>query len=96
MSETKNTHKTEISTKVSTHLVPLCHLIVLNDDINTMDYVATTLHEVLPLTELEAQLVMIEAHKTGASIALTEPLEHAELHQEKLIAKLIVSAIEPA
>ena len=67
-----------------------------NDPVNTMDYVVTTLRQVVPsLSEQDAIAVMLEAHNTGVGLVIVCDIEPAEFYCETLKAKGLTSTIEP-
>ncbi len=67
-----------------------------NDPVNTMEYVVTTLRQVVPsLSEQDAMAVMLEAHNTGVGLVIVCDIEPAEFYCESLKAKGLTSTIEP-
>ena len=74
---------------------PKYKVLLHNDPVNTMDYVVTTLRQVVPqLSEQDAMAVMLEAHNTGIGLVIVCDLEPAEFYSESLKAKGLVSTIE--
>ena len=76
-------------------LAPLYHVFLHNDDVNDMGHVVLSLRKVFQFSPQQCVSVMLEAHNSGVALCRTEPLEHAELHQEQLQALSLVSTIEP-
>ncbi len=75
---------------------PLYKVLLHNDPVNSMDYVVTTLREVVPqLSEQDALSVMLEAHNTGIGLVIVCDLEPAEFYSETLKSKGLTSTIEP-
>jgi ATP-dependent Clp protease adaptor protein ClpS len=75
---------------------PRYKVLLHNDPVNTMEYVVTTLREVVPLlSEQDAIAVMLEAHNTGVGLVIVCDLEPAEFYSETLKAKGLSSSIEP-
>ena len=75
---------------------PRYKVLLHNDPVNTMEYVVTTLRQVVPqLSEQDAMAVMIEAHNTGVGLVIVCDLEPAEFYCETLKAKGLTSTIEP-
>ena len=75
---------------------PLYKVLVHNDPLNTMEYVVTTLQQVVPqLSEQDAMAVMLEAHNTGVGLVIVCDLEPAEFYCETLKAKGLTSTLEP-
>ncbi len=67
-----------------------------NDPVNTMEYVVTTLRQVVPsLSEQDAMAVMLEAHNTGVGLVIVCDIEPAEFYCESLKGKGLTSTIEP-
>jgi ATP-dependent Clp protease adaptor protein ClpS len=62
-------------------------VIVLNDDVNTFDYVAETLASVLPgVTLAEGYRLADRIHNTGQAIVWSGPREDAEQYWQRLDA----------
>ena len=75
---------------------PRYKVLLHNDPVNTMEYVVTTLQQVVPqLSEQDALAVMMEAHNTGVGLVIVCDLEPAEFYCETLKAKGLTSTIEP-
>lgn len=75
---------------------PRYKVLLHNDPVNTMEYVVTTLRQVVPsLSEQDAIAVMLEAHNTGVGLVIVCDLEPAEFYCETLKAKGLTSTIEP-
>ncbi len=72
-------------------------VIVLNDDHNTFDHVASTLARVIPGASLEAGYRFAEQiHSGGQAIVWSGPKEPAELYWEQLDdAGLTMAPLEP-
>ena len=75
---------------------PRYKVLLHNDPVNTMEFVVTTLQQVVPqLSEQDAMAVMLEAHNTGVGLVIVCDLEPAEFYSETLKAKGLTSTIEP-
>jgi ATP-dependent Clp protease adaptor protein ClpS len=75
---------------------PRYKVLLHNDPVNSMEYVVTTLRQVVPsLSEQDAIAVMLEAHNTGVGLVIVCDLEPAEFYCESLKAKGLTSTIEP-
>jgi ATP-dependent Clp protease adaptor protein ClpS len=75
---------------------PRYKVLLHNDPVNTMEYVVTTLRQVVPsLSEQDAIAVMLEAHNTGLGLVIVCDLEPAEFYCETLKAKGLTSTLEP-
>jgi ATP-dependent Clp protease adaptor protein ClpS len=72
------TLETEVENKTKDELSKLYHVIILNDDEHTFDYVIEMLQAVFNLSFAAAAAHTLEAHNTGSSIVLTTNLEEAE------------------
>ena len=74
---------------------PKYKVLLHNDPVNSMEYVAKTLREVVPqLSEQDAISIMLEAHNTGIGLVIICDLEPAEFYSESLKSKGITSSIE--
>ncbi len=74
---------------------PKYKVLLHNDPVNSMEYVATSLREVLPqLSEQDAISIMLEAHNTGVGLVIICDLEPAEFYSESLRSKGLTSSIE--
>lgn len=63
------------------------HVVVLNDDHNTFDWVARTLARVLPGVSYEQGMALAhKIHNTGRATVWSGPREPAELYWEQLAA----------
>ena len=75
---------------------PRYRVLLHNDPVNSMEYVVSTLRQVVPsLSEQDAIAVMLEAHNTGVGLVIVCDLEPAEFYSETLKAKGLSSTIEP-
>ena len=75
---------------------PRYKVLLHNDPVNTMEYVVSTLRQVVPsLSEQDAIAVMLEAHNTGVGLVIVCDLEPAEFYCETLQAKGLTSSLEP-
>ena len=74
---------------------PKYKVLLHNDPVNSMEYVATSLREVVPqLSEQDAISIMLEAHNTGVGLVIICDLEPAEFYSESLRSKGLTSSIE--
>ena len=74
---------------------PKYKVLLHNDPVNSMEYVANSLREVVPqLSEQDAIAIMLEAHNTGVGLVIVCDLEPAEFYSESLKSKGISSSIE--
>ena len=75
---------------------PKYKVLLHNDPVNSMEYVTTTLREVVPqLSEQDALNIMLETHNNGIGLVITCDLEPAEFYSESLKSKGLTSTIEP-
>ncbi|MCP9829541.1 MAG: ATP-dependent Clp protease adapter ClpS [Cyanobium sp.] len=75
---------------------PRYRVLLHNDPVNSMEYVVSTLRQVVPsLSEQDAIAVMLEAHNTGVGLVIVCDLEPAEFYSETLKGKGLTSTIEP-
>ena len=74
---------------------PKYKVLLHNDPVNSMEYVASALREVVPqLSEQDAISIMLEAHNTGVGLVIICDLEPAEFYAESLRSKGLTSSIE--
>ena len=74
---------------------PKYKVLLHNDPVNSMEYVASTLREVVPqLSEQDAISIMLEAHNSGVGLVIVCDLEPAEFYSESLKSKGLTSSIE--
>ena len=76
-------------------LLPPWKVLLHNDDKNTHQFVTTTIVELTPLNEQEAELRMKEADKTGVALILVTHKERAELYKDQFESKGLTVTIEP-
>ena len=74
---------TEPVTHSETKLAPLYRVLIHNDDITPMGFVIHVLTEIFRLQIPKAYEIMMEAHETGVSLVIVEPLEQAEFHVDQ-------------
>jgi ATP-dependent Clp protease adaptor protein ClpS len=74
----------EIEDDTSSQLQPLYHVILLNDDDHTYDYVIEMLAKIFGFSESRALSHAVEVDTNGTTILLTCELEKAE-HKRDLI-----------
>ena len=85
----------EKETKSLSKQSPRYKVLLHNDPVNTMDYVVSTLRQIVPqLSEQDAIAIMLEAHNTGLGLVITCDLEPAEFYAERLNSKGLTSTIE--
>jgi ATP-dependent Clp protease adaptor protein ClpS len=69
---------------VRTRLLPPYHVILLNDDHHSTDFVVNVLISVLGCPQEHATALMMEAHNSGRAVIWTGPKEVAELKAEQV------------
>lgn len=67
-----------------TRRVPPFHVVLLNDDEHSMEFVVTVLLKVFGYPSQRCVDLMLEAHRTGRSIVWTGSKEVAELKLEQI------------
>ena len=94
-SESNNSALLEKKTSELKNKSPKYKVLLHNDPVNSMEYVANSLREVLPqLSEQDAISIMLEAHNTGVGLVIVCDLEPAEFYAESLRAKGVTCSIE--
>ena len=96
-SPTNPAREAEQARKTLQDLIPRYSVILHNDDHHSMDYVvASLLKSVSSLTTAEAISIMLKAHDEGQAVVITCPLEHAELHRDRIRTFGLAATIEKA
>jgi ATP-dependent Clp protease adaptor protein ClpS len=80
------TLETEADQSTKDDLAKLYHVIILNDDEHTFDYVIEMLQAVFKMPYAAAVRHTVEADGTGSSIVLTTNLEEAEKKRDQVHA----------
>ncbi len=79
-----------------TRHLPPWRVLLHNDQVNDMLYVAQTITELTTLNRQDAVERMLEAHRRGISLLLVTHREHAELLTEQFASKRLKVTAEPA
>ena len=91
------THEPKQAEKNVTEFLPPYAVILHNDDVNEMAFVARALLKSVPeLGPEEAVRIMLEAHNTGTAVVIVCPLERAELYRDRIRSFSIGCTIEKA
>jgi ATP-dependent Clp protease adaptor protein ClpS len=77
---------TDVENTTKDELSKLYHVIILNDEEHTFDYVIEMLQAVFNMPYATAVARTLEAHTTGSSIVLTTNLEEAESKRDQVHA----------
>jgi ATP-dependent Clp protease adaptor protein ClpS len=91
---TKTIELPEVESK--TDLAQPWNVVVHNDPVNLMSYVAMVFRRVFGLTKERAQKHMLEVHEQGRSILWTGEREKAEFFVQNLHNYLLLATIERA
>jgi ATP-dependent Clp protease adaptor protein ClpS len=78
--------KTRPREKQKVRRQPPYHVILLNDDDHTYEYVIRMLKELFGYPETKGFKMAEEVDKTGRAVVLTTSLEHAELKRDQIHA----------
>ena len=76
--------ETETETETTTRLIPPWHVILLNDDEHSFDYVISMLTAVFGFPATKGFKHAEEVDSAGRTILITTSREHAELKQEQV------------
>ena len=76
----------EVEDETSDQVQPLYHVILLNDEDHTYDYVVEMLVKIFGMTESKALSHAVEVDTVGTTILLTCELERAELKRDQIHA----------
>ena len=85
---------TEEQTRTEESLDVPWNVVVRNDPINLMEYVARVFMAVFAFSRQKAEVHMLEVHQKGRSIVWTGPRERAELFVQQLHTCLLLANIE--
>lgn len=89
--------ETTIDEETLRRALPPYHVVLHNDDHNSMDYVVRSLIRSVPsLTVERAAEIMLEAHNHGQASVIVCPKEAAEHYRERLESCALTATIEPA
>ncbi|HET6407320.1 MAG TPA: ATP-dependent Clp protease adapter ClpS [Chthoniobacteraceae bacterium] len=72
------------------------NVVVHNDPVNLMSYVARVFQKVFGYSKERATRHMMEVHQKGRSIVWTGVREHAEAYVQKLHGHLLLATLEKA
>ncbi len=75
--------------------MPPWNVLLHNDDVNDMLYVAETIIALTTLNRQDSIQRTIEAHESGVALLVTTHREHAELLGEQFTSKQLTVTIEP-
>ncbi len=87
---------TEEETKTEESLDIPWNVVVHNDPINLMEYVAKVFMAVFAFSRQKAEVHMLEVHQKGRSIVWNGARERAELYVQQLHTYLLLATIEKA
>jgi ATP-dependent Clp protease adaptor protein ClpS len=86
--------QTEQKTRPETSLAKPWNVIVHDDPVTLMTYVAKVFIQVFGYTQEKANKLMMEVHKTGRSVVWTGAREQAEMYAQKLQAHHLLTSLE--
>jgi ATP-dependent Clp protease adaptor protein ClpS len=86
----------EIETKDQADLDSVWNVVVHNDPVNLMSYVAMVFRRVFGFPREKAEHHMLEVHNLGRSIVWTGCREEAELYVQQLHSHLLLANLEKA
>jgi ATP-dependent Clp protease adaptor protein ClpS len=83
----------DTDTRTDVHLDTPWNVIVHNDPVNLMSYVALVLKKIFGYPDQEAERLMLQVHRQGRSVVWSGPRERAEhyvrvLHEHQLMASM--------
>ncbi len=85
-----------VPTRTPPRQLPQWQVLLHNDDVNEVHFVAETVFSLTPLSKVEAAKRTLEAHQRGLSLLLVTHRERAELYVEQFRSKHLTVTIEPA
>jgi ATP-dependent Clp protease adaptor protein ClpS len=80
------TLESDIENSTKDELEKLYHVIILNDEEHTFDYVIEMLQAIFNMSYAQAYAHTVEADTTGSSIVLTTNLDEAERKRDQIHA----------
>lgn len=83
-------------TEIEDALASPWSVIVHNDPVNLMSYVAMVFRRIFGFSEERAQKHMLEVHEQGRSVVWTGEREKAELYVQQLHGYLLLATLERA
>jgi len=86
MSDTITFPEVETEERQETRRQPPYHVILVNDDDHTFDYVIRMLKELFGYQEERGFLMAVEVHEKGRVIVCTTSMERAELKRDQIHA----------
>lgn len=86
MSDTAVLPEIEVEEKTELRKQPPYHVILLNDDDHSFDYVIEMMKELFAHPEPKGFLIAEEVHVSGRAIVCTTSLERAELKRDQIHA----------
>lgn len=81
--------------RVRTCLAPRYRVLLHDDDVHDMGFVASCVSSVFALPWSDAWAVMMEAHCTGVGLCCIEAREKAEGHRDRLRSLGLTATVEP-
>lgn len=84
-----------LSAPPKTRRLPLYKVILHNDDVNDVEFVAETVVMLTPLNDQDAVQRTLEAHHSGCALLLVIHKERAELYAEQFRTRNVTVTIEP-
>ncbi len=78
-------HSTDTEEKTSLSYPSLYHVVLLNDDYTTMEFVQKVIEKVFHKTAQEAMQIMLEVHRTGKGVAGTYTRDIARTKAERVM-----------
>ena len=86
----------EAETREKAGLATPWNVVVHNDPVNLMSYVALVFRKVLEFSKDKAQRHMLEVHEQGRSVVVRDSFEKAEYYVHALQKYSLTATLEPA
>ncbi len=84
------------ASRTETEVAPPWSVVVHNDPVNLMSYVALVFRRIFGFPEERARRHMLEVHERGRSVVWTGEREKAELYVQQLHGYLLLATLERA
>ena len=94
-SQTTTLPEVDTETVEETSFEPIYRVLLHDDDVHDMGFVADCLVRVFAIQRTDAWAIMSEAHCTGVALCCCEPRPDAERHRDKLRSYGLSATIEP-
>lgn len=93
---TTTTVTPELATRKDTAVEEPWHVVIHNDPVNLMSYVAHVICKIFGYAEKEAERLMLQVHQQGKSVVWTGSRERSEHYVKELHGHQLLATLEKA